>query len=69
MQELIRIEVIRNGSKHTIERQGIDPTLIFEDIINILFASEVDIELLKKTILEIADTIKENHSNENISPL
>lgn len=55
----MKIEITKDGSKYVVERETFDAETAFDDFLNLLFISGVDIEDLQK-IIETGK-IKQNH--------
>ena len=58
----MKIEITKDGSKYVVERETFDAETAFDDFLNLLFISGVDIEDLQK-IIETGK-IKQNHKKD-----
>ena len=57
----MKIEITKDGSKYVIERETFDAEIAFDDFLNLLFISGVEIEDLQKIINTSSNKLKENH--------
>lgn len=62
---MIKIEIRTDNSSHTIERQDANPVQALDDLLNLLFISNTDVNEIQKAIIETADKIKKDHKNES----
>ena len=61
---MIKIEITKDGSKYVIERDSFDAEIAFDDFLNLLFISGVEIEDLQ-TIINAPNTkLKQNHKKD-----
>ncbi len=66
----MRIEITINGSKYLVERESFDAETAFDDFLNLLFISGVEVEDLEKIInLASKKTVKENHKKDELKNL
>jgi len=57
----MKIEITKDGSKYVIERETFDAETAFDDFLNLLFISGVEIEDLQTIINTSSNKLKENH--------
>ena len=66
----MKIEITINNSKYVVERESFDAEIAFDDFLNLLFISGVEVEELEK-IINIASKkiVKENHKKDELKNL
>jgi hypothetical protein len=66
----MKIEITINSSKYVVERESFDAETAFDDFLNLLFISGVEVEELQKIInLSLKKTVKENHKKDELKNL
>jgi len=61
---MMKIEITKEGVKHSVERENDDLSTSFQDFINLLFIVGYEPEDIEKLIEEIVKNTKQNHKNE-----
>ena len=61
---MLRIELKHKGGTFTIERSEINNvTDVINDIISMFYVADLEYEEVKKSIIEIAERLQNNHSD------
>jgi hypothetical protein len=61
---MIKIEIVKDGVKTTLERENIEPIEALDDLLNLLFVTGFDLEPIEKAILDFSEKLKNNHKND-----
>lgn len=60
----MKIEITINGNKYVVERTTFDVEVAFDDFLNLLFISGVDIQELEKITTLASEKTKNNHKKD-----
>lgn len=60
----MKIEITINGNKYVVERTSFDIEVAFDDFLNLLFISGVDIQELQKITTLAPEKTKNNHKKD-----
>jgi archaellum component FlaD/FlaE len=61
---MIKIEIVKDGVKTTLEREKVEPLEALDDLLNLLFVTRFEIENIEKAILDFSEKLKNNHKND-----
>jgi hypothetical protein len=61
---MIKIEIVKDGVKTTLEREKVEPIEALDDLLNLLFVAGFELETIEKAILEFSGKLKNNHKND-----
>lgn len=60
----MKIEITINDNKYVVERTSFDIEVAFDDFLNLLFISGVDIQELQKITTLVSEKTKNNHKKD-----
>jgi hypothetical protein len=61
---MIKIEIVKDGVKTTLERENIEPIEALDDLLNLLFVTGFELETIEKAIIDFSEKLKNNHKND-----
>lgn len=61
---MIKIEIVKDGVKTTLERENIEPIEALDDLLNMLFVMGFELETIEKAIIDFSENLKNNHKND-----
>ena len=61
---MIKIEIVKDGVKTTLERENIEPIEALDDLLNLLFVMGFELETIEKAIIDFSEKLKNNHKND-----
>ena len=55
---MIKIEIVKDGVKTTLERENIEPIEALDDLLNLLFVMGFELETIEKAIIDFSENLK-----------